>query len=57
MSENAALITIAEFVYQVIKNGDHERALDTMDLSDDGFQEDLHQSGLVDLLPNLAMVL
>jgi len=57
MSENTALYTVAEFVYQVIRNGDHGRALDNMDLSDDGFIEDLYQSGLVKLLPELEKTL
>ena len=55
--ENTALYTVAEFVYQVIKNCDHVRALENMDLSDEGLIEDLKLSGFFDLLPELKEVL
>lgn len=55
--ENTALYTVAEFVYQVINNGDHVRALENMDLSDEGFIEDLKLSSFFDLLPELKEVL
>lgn len=50
MSEKQrALGTVAEFVYQALVCGNDKHILDLMDLSDDGFYVDLHNSGLLEI--------
>ncbi len=52
-----ALTTISEFIYQVVKLGNHGVILDIMDLSDDGFYEDLYAMGILDICPELDKIL
>ena len=55
--ERGALTTIAEFIYNVVDENNHLRALSSMDLSDDGFVDDLDILGLFELNPELRDIL
>ena len=52
-----ALNTVAEFIYQVVRLGNHKVMLDIMDLSDDGFYNDLYAMGILDICPELDKIL
>ena len=55
--EIGALTTIIEFVCQVVKENNHFRALSDMDLSDDGFIDDLETLNAFELNPMLREAL
>jgi len=56
LERKQALGTVVEFIYQVIRNGDHIHALENMDCSDEAFIEDLEMSDFFRLLPELREV-